>query len=138
MSSKLQSLDYSELRTMTAAAAGAPSGDVGLEMATGMRGALRPSLYAITVVVTVAPADVLMYGCIMHLGAVDTPADDQWGLVNDRYKTVVNGVLGTALAIGTHHFVVEDLGIFGRLYFTKSAGTVNVFVRPLIHGGRGN
>ena len=99
---------------------------------------MRPSRYLVTVVVTVAPSDLFMWGCVMHLGAVNTPADDQWGLHNGRYGVQANGKIGTALAVGTHHIVVTDVGIYTHLFFTKSAGTVDVYVRPIYESTRGS
>lgn len=116
----------------------APSGDVGIELSAGFEGTNRPTKYLVTAVVTAAPSDLFMWGCVMHLSGVDTPADDQWGLHNNVYGTQANGKIGTALAVGTHHFVVEDVGLYARLMFQKSAGNIDIYVRPILHVDRGN
>lgn len=102
---------------------------------TVLPGNMKPSAYLITAVVTVAVSDLSVWGCSAQ-GVVNDETDDKWGLFNDRYG---NGPkLGTGLAVGTHHFVREDLGLFQRIYFQKSAGTIDVYVRPIYYGGRGN
>jgi hypothetical protein len=113
-------------------------GDVGIELSLGYEGNARPSEYLVTAVVTGAPSDLIMYGCVMHGGGVDTPADDLWGLHNNVYGTQLNGKLGTALVVGTHHFVVKDVGVYTRLFFVKSAGNVDIHIRPILYTGRGS
>jgi hypothetical protein len=113
-------------------------GDIGVELVDNHEGAMRPSEYLITAIVTGAPSDLVMYGVVMHLSDVDTPADDQWGLHNNVYGTQVGGKIGSALPVGTHHFVVKDVGIYTRLFFVKSAGAIDVYVRPILYSGRGS
>lgn len=108
--------------------AGAQAGS--LDIGTGQFGGAKPNTYMITCIVTVAPSDVNLWVEQAH-GDPTTEADNIWSLFNDKYGTVKLGKLGTALAIGNHTFVVEDLGVYRRLYFTKSAGTVDVHVRPI-------
>ena len=126
------------VQSMATIGTSAPTGDVGIELSAGHEGNMRPSKYLVTAVVTVATTDLFMYGCVMHLGAVDTPNDDQWGLHNNVYGTQINGKIGAGLVVGTHHFVVEDVGVYTRLFFTRSAGAVDVYVRPIYESSRGN
>ena len=112
--------------------------DVGIHLKEGHEGAMRPAEYLVTAIVSGGPSDLFMRGCVMHLGLIDTPADDQWAFHNNVYGTQINGKLATALANGTHHFVVKDVGNYTRLWFTKSAGTVDIYVRPILYSSRGN
>lgn len=136
MSSKTQQLG--DVQASAAIGTAAPSGDVGIELSQGWPGGARPTSYLVTAVVTGGASDLFMWGCVRHLGAGDTPADDQWGLHNNRYGTQASGKIGTALAAGTHHIVVEDVGIYTRLFFTKSANNIDIYVRPIQYSGRGN
>lgn len=137
MSSKKQVLGT--VQSMTGIGTAAPSGGVGVDLTLFTEaGNMRPSKWLVTAVVTAAPSDLILYGCVMHLNDVDTPADDQWGLHNGKYGQWSNGKIGSALAVGTHHIVVEDLGVYTRLFFVKSAGTVDVYVRPFLESDRSN
>lgn len=99
-------------------------------------GLLRPSRYLITAVVTSAPSDLYVYARAA-IGSADN-TNDRWGLYNDMFGRVVAGKLGTTLAVGTHHFVLENIGIFSELWFTKSAGAIDVYVHPIAHGNYGS
>lgn len=122
--------------SMLAISTVAPVGDVGIDLKS-LPGGLKPSTYLITAVVTVAPSNLICWGLVAD-GVSGDETDDQWGLFNDKRGSVVNGVIGTALAVGTHHIVVEDLGGFHKLFFTRSAGAVSVYVRPFQFGARGS
>lgn len=99
-----------------------PSGEVGIDLKL-LPGGLKPSLYLITVVVVDVATDIDAWILIAD-GVSGDESDDQWGLFTDKYDRVVSGRLATALAAGTHHFVVEDLGGAHRLYFVRgTAGT---------------
>ena len=116
----------------------APSGAVGIDLSISYpHQTARPTRWLVTVVVTVAPSDLLLYG-LVALGAPDDATDDVWALYNDRYGRVVGGKLGTALAIGKHTFVVSDMGVYDRVYFQKSAGTVDVRIAPILESERGS
>lgn len=118
-------------------AATAPSGAAGILLNNTTQGMVRPAKWLVTAIVTVAPSDLFVWGSAPY--AVEaSAADDEWGLVNDRFGSHPGGKLGTALAIGTHHFVCEDLGLFTQIAFQKSAGTVDVHVRPIYAAGLGN
>lgn len=101
---------------------------------SSLPGAAKPINWLITITVTVAPSDVFLWGQVAA-GVAGSAADDVWGLHNGRYGQHAGGKLGTALAIGTHHFVVEDLGVYRRIAFQKSAGTVSVVARPIALAG---
>ena len=127
------------VQSMLGIGSAAPSGGVGVDLTSFIEaGNMRPSKWLITAVVTVAPSDLFLWGCVMHLQDVDTPADDQWGLHSTATGLQGQGKIGTALAVGTHHIVVDDVGVYTRLFLTKSAGTVDVYVRPYLETGRGN
>lgn len=114
----------------------APTGAVGIHL-TALPGAMKPSSFLVTAVVTSAPSDLFIWGCAPD-GDPGDETDDRWGVINDKFGRVVAGKLGTALAVGTHHFIVDDIGIFHRLSFTKSAGAVDVYVAPIYFSRRGN
>lgn len=102
---------------------------------TALPGNMKPSSYLITAVVTGGASNLTMWGCSAQ-GVPNDETDDKWGHINDRYG---NGPqIGTALAVGTHHFIREDLGVFQRLYFQKSANAIDIYVRPIYYGNRGN
>lgn len=137
MSSKKQALGT--VQSMAGIGTAAPSGGVGIDLTLfDETGQMRPSKWLITAVVTSAPSDLFLWGLVMHVGGVDTPNDDQWGLHSGKYGQQAQGKIGTALAVGTHHIVVEDVGAYTHLFFTKSAGTVDVYLRPYIESDRGN
>lgn len=110
-----------------------PDGDVGFNFSE-MPDTTRPSIYIVTAVISDAASTIYMWGQ-RAVGAADNVSDDQWGLFNDKYGTIKLGVLGTTIPTGTHHWIIEDLGVFRAIYFQKSAGNVNVYVQP-IHYGR--
>ncbi len=110
-----------------------PTGAVGVDM-TDLPGTLKPSLYLVTAVVTTGVSDLYIYGAV-PVGVAEDNTDDQWGFINDKYNRIVAGKLGTALAVGTHHFIVEDLGIYTRVAFKKTANSVDVYVRPIVFAG---
>lgn len=137
MSSKLQQIGGNLLSVADTDTA-APSGDVGMELSQSWDGGSRPNSYLLTIVITTGAADVTLWGCVRHLGASDTPADDQWGKHTDRRRAFPQGVLGSALPVGTYHFVLEDVGLYTRLYVQKSANNVACYLRPIQFAGRGN
>lgn len=127
------------VQSMLAIGTAAPTGGAGIDLTLFTEGGnMRPSKWLVTAVVTSAPSDLLLYGLVMHLGDVDTPADDQWGLHTHGHFAVSQGKIGTALAVGTHHIVIEDVGIYTHLFFARSAGAVDIYVRPYIESDRGN
>lgn len=117
---------------------GAPSGAAGIDLTATHQGGSRPEKYLVTAVVTGGATDLIMWGLVMFTGDIDTPADDQWGLHNNVYGTQVGGKIGSALPAGTHHFVVKDVGAYTHLFFTKSANSIDVYIRPILYAGRGN
>lgn len=110
----------------------APVGDVGVDLKE-LPDTARPTTYLITAVVTAAPSDLTIWG-LQALGASGDVASDAWGMFNDKRGRVLSGKLGTALVVGTHHFIVEDLGVFHKLYFQKSAGAIDVTVQAIRFG----
>lgn len=96
---------------------------------------MRPERWILTAVVTVAPSDLTIWG-LLAAGNQDDATDDLWGLHNDKFLAIKDGKIGTALAVGIHHFIVMDLGVYARLYFQKSAGTVDIRLTPVIKTGR--
>lgn len=121
MSSKKQTLASGQ---SSSAGSSAPVGDqVGaIDAETLHAGGMKPNAYLITAVVSGSSSDLRVWG----------RARGVWGLHNGRYGQHPGGLLGTALAAGAHHFVVEDLGVYDQLYFVKSAGTVDVTVLPIL------
>jgi len=117
---------------------GAPSGNVGILLSSGFNyQAMRPKKWLVTAVVTSAPTDLFIWGAAAA-GVIADSSDDRWGLVNDKYGRIVAGKLGTALAVGTHHFVVEDIGVYTRLYFQRTAGAADVFITPINDSKQGS
>lgn len=114
----------------------APVANVGMDMKS-FREASRPKRHLVTVTITVAPSDVTIWGAIPK-GVIDDSTDDAWGKFIDEYGTFAAGKLGTALATGVYHFVITGLGLFSRVYFQKSAGTVDVVLSEILEAGRGN
>lgn len=112
------------------------SGNVGIEFRTmlGHR-EMRPKKWLVTAVVTSAPSDLFIWGALAG-GVIDDATDDKWGVHNDKYGRILAGKLGTALAVGTHHFIVEDIGIYTRVYFQKSAGAIDVFLTDILESQR--
>lgn len=101
----------------------------GIQLSEGHFGMMRPGRYLVTAVVTGGASDLYIYGRVA-VGDSDQ-SDDRWGLHNDARGRILNGKLGTALATGTHHFIVEDIGLYGAVFFTKSANSVDVYVHPI-------
>lgn len=113
-----------------------PSGAVGIDLSLQLpEYMMRPDKWLVTAVVTVAPSDLILWGALAA-GVALSAADDVWGLHNDKYGAIKAGKLSSALAVGTHHFIVTDIGVYSRLYFQKSAGTVSVTITPLSKSGR--
>lgn len=120
-----------ESATQSAIPTADPTGNVGIVMRTAFpEGTMRPVKYLVTAVVTGAPTDLFVWGALAA-GIIDDATDDVWGRFNDRRGTIVGGKLGSALAIGTHHFVVDDLGVFASIYFQRTAGAVTVVLSPI-------
>lgn len=124
--------------TTVAAATGAPtSSTIGVELeALVSVGMMKPALWLITAVVSGGATDLTLWGCVPE-GAAGDETDDLWGVVNDKFGNIKKGVLGTALAVGTYHWIVSDLGVFSRLYFQNSANAVSVHVKPVLFSMRG-
>lgn len=120
----------------TAAPSGADAKSIDLSIAYTYD-VMRPDKWLVTAVVSSAPSDLFLWG-LLAAGVMDDATDDLWGLHNDKYGVIKLGKLGTALAVGTHHFVVEDLGLYARLYFQRSAGAVNVTITPILKSLRGS
>lgn len=136
--SKKQSLGSVVSTGMANIGSVAPSGAVGIDMTTDQQsGNARPSAFLVTAVVTTAPSDLILWGAA-EAGPLTDGSDDVWGLFTDKRRAVIAGKIGSALAVGTHHILVEDVGIFRSLFFTKSAGNIDVTVRPVFYAERGN
>ncbi len=122
--------------TLTDVPSTAPSGAVGADLSLQFpEYMMRPDRWLVTATVTVAPSDLTLWGAFAA-GVQDSAADDIWGLHNDKYLVIKAGKLATALAVGSHHFIVTDIGIYARLYFQKSAGTVSVTITPISKSAR--
>lgn len=96
---------------------------------------MRPAKWLVVAVVTVAPSDLFFWGEVAF-GNPDDPTDDKWALHNDRYGRIVGGKLGSALAIGKHSFIVTEMAIYTRVFFQKTAGTVDVHITPIFTSER--
>lgn len=111
--------------------AGDPSAANGLDM-TEFIGAMRPKKWLLTLVVTAAAADVFLWGA---LGDNDgSTADNVWGLHNDRRGRIIEGKI-TAPPVGTHHYVLDDLGMYARLCL-KSAATATATLTEIYENTR--
>lgn len=123
-----------KLNIASTAPSGADAGGIDLTTALTYYN-MRPERWLVTATVTTAPSDLTLWG-LLAVGNPDDASDDLWGLHNDLYLVIKGGKLGTALAVGTHHFIVKDIGVYARLYFQKSAGTVDVRLTPLLTSKR--
>lgn len=131
MSSKKQQLENGSAQEQVTLGTIAPVGDAAgrIDLGSGHRGGMRPSSYLITAVVEVGASDLIMYGRV----------DSVWGLHTGRYGLPSQGKIGTALAVGTHHIVVEDVGLYDELFFAKSANTISsVKVTPVAFSNYGS
>lgn len=122
--------------TQTAIPSIAPVGAVGLDLTLFLE-ASRPRWWLITVEVTSAPSDLLVWGALAA-GAADDSTDDIWGLHQDEYATFKLGKIGTALPIGNYHFITDGLGLYSRIYFQKSAGAITVILSEILEAERGS
>lgn len=113
-----------------------PVDDVGIDM-TAIYSQSKPRWWLITVVVTVAPSDITVWGALAQ-GVPEDATDDVWGLHQDAYATFPHGRIATALPVGVYHFLTDNLGLYSRVYFQKSAGTVFVQLTEVLEAGRGN
>ncbi len=114
----------------------APVGDVGIDLTLFLEAA-RPRWWHVTVVVTVAPSNLTVWGALAQ-GVADDLTDDIWGVHQDEYKTIPLGVIATALPVGTYHFITDGLGLYSKLYFQKSAGTIDVTLSEILDAERGS
>lgn len=125
-----------ERAAQLAISTGAPTGNVGIDLSAAYAyQTMRPDKWIVSATVTTATSDLTLWGATA-LGAIDDSTDDLWGLHNDRYGRILNGKLGAALAVGSHHFIVTDIAIYSRIYFQKSAGNVDVFIIPIFKTDR--
>lgn len=124
-------------KTITNIGAGAPAGNVGLELTDWAEHTARPRRWLLTIVVAVAPSTCLLWGATPG-GVADDSTDDIWGLHNDRYGRIVGGnpITTGTLAIGTHHFIVDNIGVYTRIYLQSSAGTVTATLAPVHEANR--
>lgn len=126
--------------TMNGIGSTAPSGNVGIDMTLYLEGA-RARWWLITVVITGAAATPTVWGAL-PAGAPDDASDDFWGVLQDEFGTYPKGVLGTALPVGTYHFIIDGPGLFSRVFFTKGSGdggaTVNVHLTEIYDAERAN
>ncbi len=113
-----------------------PVGDVGIDMTLFLE-ASRPRWWLVTVAVTDAPGTLYMWGAL-PMGVPDDASDDIWGFHQDEYGTFPIGVIATSLPVGTYHFMIDGFGLYSRVYFQKSAGTMTVTLSEILEGGRGN
>ncbi len=104
---------------------------------TSFTGQSKARWWLATVVVTVAPSNLTIWGALAQ-GVPEDESDDVWGLHQDSYGSHPLGLIATALPVGTYHFLVEGLGMYSRIYFQKSAGTINVTLSEVHEAGRGN
>jgi hypothetical protein len=115
----------------------APAANVGVELNL-VPGATKPSLWIVTVTIAGAISDLFLWGLLAG-GAANDVADDVWGLVEDVRDRAPLGKLGTALPVGSYHFIVADLGVFLRVYLQKTgAGTATATVTPIYFANRGS
>lgn len=111
----------------------APTGDVGVNIGTNFvynTAGWRQVL--LTVAISGGASDVKLWVRLTR-GAGDA-SDDTWGLFQDQYGVVKFGIVATALAVGTYHFMIPDVGGFAALYVQKSANTVTASVTPVQDG----
>ncbi len=122
--------------TQTNIPSAAPVGAVGIDLRLFLEAA-RPRWWHVTVVVTVAPTDLYVWGALPQ-GAPDDATDDLWARHQDEFKAFPLGKIATALAPGVYHFITDGLGLYSRVYFQKSAGTVTVTLSEILDADRGN
>ena len=121
----------------TDAASVAPVDDVGIDM-TQFGGQSKSKSFLATVTVTGGASNVSVWGALAQ-GAEEDATDDVWGLHQDPLGAIAPlGLLGTALPVGTYHFMIDGLGLYSRVYFQKSANTVDVILTEIHEAGRGN
>lgn len=122
--------------SQTDIAAIAPAVDVGIDM-TSFTGQSKARWWLATVVVTVAPSNLTVWGALAQ-GVPEDATDDVWGLHQDPYGAYPLGLIATALPVGTYHFLIDGLGLYSRVYFQKSAGTVDVILSEVHEAARGS
>jgi len=113
-----------------------PTGNVGIDM-TAFNGTTRAKAWLVTIIVAVATTDITVYGALAQ-GNIDDSTDDIWGTHQDRHGAYPDGKLGSALAIGTHHRIIDDLGIYSRVAFVASSGAASVTIKltEILEAGR--
>lgn len=122
--------------TQVNAATGAPTGAVGIDLtATMPETTARPHKWLATLDVQGGASNVTLWGCLASAVPGDA-TDDIWGLHNDKRGQIANGVLKTAAPVGRYHIVIEDIGIYSRLYFQNSANTVTVTLSAIYEKAR--
>lgn len=117
--------------------ASAPVGAVGLTL--GFRGAMPPRMWMLTVEVASNGGDVYLYGQMKS----PTESDDTnvrvsgvWGVHNDKHGRIVEGKIGTGLAINTsHHYQLENLGAYVGIALVAPAG-VTAYLTEIIESQR--
>lgn len=124
--------------TTFAAASAAPMGNVGVALATAFPShAMRPRRWLLTLVVSGGASNATLWGARPEGVAADS-TDDIWGVVQDRFKQFPLGVIGTALPVGTYHYIIDDIGIFSRLYVQNSANAINVTLTEILESTKGS
>lgn len=109
----------------------APSGDVGINLATLMpEENARWRKVILTVTVAGSASNIILWAK-RAAGVAGSSADDVWGLFSDMFGNVKLGVVATALPVGTYHFTIPDVGPYAALYVQSSAGTVSATFLPI-------
>lgn len=115
-----------ETKAAPAPTTAAPTGNAGLDM-TGFMGTARTKGWLVTIT-TDTITDIFVWGAL-PAGVADDATDDTWGTHQDRHGAYPDGKIGSALSVGTHHRVIDDLGMYYRVAFTKSAAGAVVTVK---------
>ncbi len=101
-----------------------PTGTQGLAMSTIASGR-KPKVYRLSITVTSGAP-------IASLVGSDTDAGTVWGFLGDASGAINAGV---ALAVGTYHFVVENLGVVRRVGILLSAGAASATLTAITENG---
>ena len=109
----------------------APVGNVGIDFRTSIvYQTMGWRKLLLTIVVTGGVSDCTLWVRVARAVA-DDATDDVWGLFNDMFGVIKSGRVASALGIGTHHFIIPDVGGFAGIYIQSSANTMTANVSPI-------
>lgn len=118
----------------------APGTTDGIDMANGgwntSQGSMRERRVCLTLAVAGGPQDLTLW-VLLPMGAEGDTSTDVWGKYQDVYNVFPKGIIGAGVAIGTYHFILEDVTAFAKFFIQKSdAGhDVTGFLHDVIETG---